>query len=124
MPKIRINSVQCTTPDEIDKDEMYLKKDGKKIWPPGELYHRVDTGDVEQVGLELEVEEGWNEIELWDFDFVSLNDRLGVFKFKVDDLPVAAEVIENAFIGAFIILVTLHATAEAGLDDRVIERQL
>lgn len=85
MAKIRINSVQCTTPDEIDKDEMYLKMGGEKIWPQGELYHRVDTGDVEQVGLELEVNEGWNEIELWDFDFVTLNDKLGVFKFKVDD---------------------------------------
>ena len=87
MPKIRIKSVQCTTPDEIDKDEMYLKKDGHKIWPEGERYHRVDTGDIEQVGLDLEMESGWNEIEVWDYDFVSLNDRLGVFKFKVDEVP-------------------------------------
>jgi len=86
MPQIRINSVQCLTPDEIDKDEMYLKMGGHKIWPPGELYHRVDTGDIEQVGLDLEVSEGWNEIELWDFDFASKNDKLGVFKFNVDDL--------------------------------------
>ena len=87
MPKIRITSVQCLTPDEIDKDEMYLKKDGHKIWPAGELYHRVDTGDIELVGLDLEVEKGWNEIELWDFDFISLNDKLGVFKFNVDADP-------------------------------------
>lgn len=87
MIKIRINSVQCTTPDEIDKDEMYLKMGGKKIWPPGELYHRVDTGDVEQVDLIMDVPEGWNEIELWDYDFISLNDKLGVFKFKVDNTP-------------------------------------
>lgn len=87
MPKIRIKSVQCTTPDEIDKDEMYLKMNGEKIWPEGERYHRVDTGDVEEVNLELDVKEGWNEIEVWDFDFVSANDLLGVFKFKVDDTP-------------------------------------
>ncbi|MEP1095289.1 MAG: hypothetical protein ABJG78_09275 [Cyclobacteriaceae bacterium] len=87
MPKIIITSVQCTTPDEIDKDEMYLKFDGHKIWPEGEKYHRVDTGDVEEIHKELEVAEGWNEIELWDYDFVSLNDLLGVFKFKVDDTP-------------------------------------
>ena len=67
MPKIKINSVQCITPDEIDKDEMYLKKDGKKIWPEGEMYHRVDTGDREIVNLELDVPNGWNEIEVWDF---------------------------------------------------------
>ncbi|NQZ77027.1 MAG: hypothetical protein HRT61_13130 [Ekhidna sp.] len=87
MPKIRIKSVQCTTPDEIDKDEMYLKMDGKKIWPEGERYHRVDTGDVSSVNLDLEVKEGWNEIEVWDFDFVSANNLLGVFKFKVDLTP-------------------------------------
>ncbi|MEO9872267.1 hypothetical protein [Ekhidna sp.] len=85
MPKIRIKSVQCTTPDEIDKDEMYLKMDGHKIWPEGERYHRVDTGDVEHINMDFEVSEGWNEIELWDYDFVTLNDKLGVFKFKVDD---------------------------------------
>ncbi|MEM6376840.1 MAG: hypothetical protein AAF705_01430 [Bacteroidota bacterium] len=79
--------MQCTTPDEIDKDEMYLKKEGQKIWPEGERYHRVDTGDVKEVGLTLSVEEGWNEIELWDYDFISANDLLGVFKFKVDDTP-------------------------------------
>ena len=51
MPKIKIVSVQCTTPDEIDKDEMYLKMNGEKICPDGERYHRVDTGDVEEVDM-------------------------------------------------------------------------
>lgn len=87
MPKIRVKSVQCTTPDEIDKDEMYLKMDGKKIWPEGSWYHRVDTGDLAAVDIDLDVAEGWQEIELWDFDFISLNDKLGVFKFKVDAMP-------------------------------------
>lgn len=87
MPKIRLNAVHCTLPDEIDKDEMYLKYKGEKIWPKGSIYYRVDTGDVAQVGLTMEVEEGWNEIELWDFDFLSRNDFLGKFRFKVDDEP-------------------------------------
>lgn len=87
MPVIKINSVQCVTPDEVDKDEMYLKKDGKKIWPEGEKYHRVDTGDREIINMELEVSDGWNEIEVWDFDYASLNDLLGVFKFNVDASP-------------------------------------
>ncbi|MEP4533208.1 MAG: hypothetical protein ABJ004_08980 [Cyclobacteriaceae bacterium] len=87
MPKIRLISVECTTPDEVDKDEMYLKKDGEKIWPEGEKYHRLDTGDKVEINLELDVPEGWNEVELWDFDFVSRNDLLGVFKFKVDGKP-------------------------------------
>ncbi|MEM6642232.1 MAG: hypothetical protein AAF616_04560 [Bacteroidota bacterium] len=85
--KIRINAVQCTTPDEIDKDELYLKMHGQKIWPEGQIYHRVDTGDKVDVGLILEVTEGWNEIEVWDFDFISRNDLLGAFRFNVNTVP-------------------------------------
>lgn len=87
MPKIRLNRVKCTLPDEIDKDEMYLKHAGKKIWPKGSMYYRLDTGDIVPIELTMEVEEGWTEIELWDFDYLSLNDFLGTFKFKVDDSP-------------------------------------
>ena len=87
MPKIRLNKIHCKLPDEIDKDEMYLKFDGKKIWPSGSIYYRVDTGDVVEVNLVLTVAEGWNEVELWDFDFLSRNDFLGTFRFKVDNQP-------------------------------------
>ncbi len=84
VPKLKLLSVVCTTPDEIDKDEMYLVRDGKKIWPEGERYYRLDTGEKVDINLEMEVPEGWCEIELWDFDYMSRNDLLGKFKFKVD----------------------------------------
>ena len=87
MPKIKLNKVHCTLPYEIDKDEMYLKHGGKKIWPKGTIYYRMDTGDLAIVDLTMEVEDGWTEIELWDFDYLSLNDFLGTFRFKVDDDP-------------------------------------
>lgn len=87
MAKIKLNSVHCTLPDEIDKDEMYLRHDGKKIWPKGSIYYRVDTGDVAPVELTMDVKEGWTEIELWDFDYLSRNDFLGTFRFKVDEEP-------------------------------------
>ena len=86
MIAVRIKSVQCTTPDEIDKDELYLKMNGKKIWPEGEIYHRVDTGDKVEVNLDLLLSVGWNEIEVWDFDYLSKNDLLGVFKFNITDV--------------------------------------
>ena len=82
---IRLISIDCKLPDEIDKDEMYLKYKGKKIWPSGIIYYRVDTGDTAPVNLTMEVPEGWNEIELWDFDYLSRNDFLGIFRFNVDD---------------------------------------
>ncbi|MEL6562296.1 MAG: hypothetical protein AAFQ94_29255 [Bacteroidota bacterium] len=87
MPRIRLNKVHCRLPDEIDKDEIYLKFNSNKIWPKGQFYHRVDTGDVAPIGVELDVAEGWNEVELWDFDFLSRNDFLGKFRFKVDETP-------------------------------------
>jgi hypothetical protein len=31
MPKIKLNSLKCTIPDELDKDEIYLKMNGEKI---------------------------------------------------------------------------------------------
>lgn len=85
--KIKLNRVHCTLPDEIDKDEMYLKYKGEKIWPKGYIYYRVDTGDIAPINVTLEVEEGWNEIELWDFDYLSRNDFLGTFRFFVNDDP-------------------------------------
>ncbi|MGB3466950.1 MAG: hypothetical protein WBA74_16845 [Cyclobacteriaceae bacterium] len=85
MARIKIHNIKCKLPDEIDKDEIYLKHNGKKIWPSGAIYHRLDTGDLAEVDLVLEVGNGWVEIELWDFDFLSRNDHLGRFRFKVDD---------------------------------------
>ncbi|WP_258104436.1 hypothetical protein [Marinoscillum sp. MHG1-6] len=107
MPKIRLTSVQCTTPDEIDKDEMYLKMNGKKIWPEGDSFYRLDTGDKVELGLEIEVQEGWNEIELWDYDYVSLNDLLGVFKFTVDSnlgqYSTSMEILEKDSTASYIL---------------------
>lgn len=83
--RIKIHHIKCNLPDEIDKDEVYLKYKGEKIWPSGAIYHRLDTGDLVEVNLELEVEKGWVVVELWDFDFLSRNDLLGKFEFKVDE---------------------------------------
>ena len=85
--RIQLINVHCILPDEIDMDELYLKHAGKKIWPKGSIYYRVDSGDTAPLNLIMELEEGWNEIELWDFDYLSRNDFLGTFKFKVDNTP-------------------------------------
>lgn len=84
MAKLFLKSVQCIVPDEIDKDEMYLKFNGEKIWPEGARYFRLDSGDHVAIDLTVEVPEGWVEIELWDFDYLSKNDFLGKFRFLVD----------------------------------------
>ena len=107
MPKIFLRSVKCTVPDESDKDEMYLKMNGEKIWPPQGRYHRLDTGDEVEIGLKLDVPEGWAAIELWDYDFISRNDLLGVFKFNVDntqgEYSTSMEVLEKNSPASYIL---------------------
>ncbi|MCP4459055.1 MAG: hypothetical protein GY816_13685 [Cytophagales bacterium] len=85
MPKIKFTSIKCSVPDEIDKDEMYLKYNGEKIWPEGTKFFRVDVDDEVDMDLTMEVPAGQVVIELWDYDYVSLNDHLGSFTFTVDD---------------------------------------
>ncbi len=75
----------CILNDEIDKDEVYLKLKGKKIWPSGSAYKSIDSGERTPVDIDFEHEEGEMDIELWDFDYMSRNDHLGTFTMKVDD---------------------------------------
>ncbi|MEQ8241551.1 MAG: hypothetical protein RIA69_20225 [Cyclobacteriaceae bacterium] len=108
MPQIKLLTIQCTTPDEIDKDETYLKFNDEKIWPAETRYHRLDTGDKVDLNITLEAPEGWNTIELWDFDYMSFNDHLGDFKFKVDSqsgqYSTSMELVEKGSTASYILL--------------------
>ncbi len=84
MTKIRLIKIKCAVPDESDKDEMYLKYGDKQIWPTAHRFFRMDVDDEVKINLELQVALGWVAIELWDFDYLSANDHLGTFNFKVD----------------------------------------
>ena len=85
MPTINLKTIMCILSDEIDKDEVYLKMKGKKIWPKGKIYKALDSGEKNPLDIEFEHEEGEIVIELWDYDFLSRNDLLGTFTMKVDD---------------------------------------
>lgn len=84
MPQIRILTIKCNVPDEVDMDEMYLKYEDEKFWPAEELYYRMDVDDLAVINHVLDVKPGWNNIELWDHDFVTANDHLGDFKINVE----------------------------------------
>jgi len=87
MATIKLRNINCMVPDEIDKDEMFLKFKGKKIWPTDHKYFRIQSNEAADVQHTMDVQEGWVEIELWDYDLTSFNDLLGTFRLKVDDHP-------------------------------------
>lgn len=83
---IKIISLHCTLNDEVDKDEVFLKYEGKKIWPSVGAYKSINSGEKKEVAKEF-VHKADHDmiIELWDFDFLSKNDLLGTFTMKVEE---------------------------------------
>ena len=95
---IRILNLNCYTTGESGDDEVFLKLGGKKIWPVKGKYKSMKTEKVE-VRVEVpDLDQGsMIEIELWDYDLLSPNDKLGVFKLQADRQggPFTAEMIKN-----------------------------
>lgn len=83
--QIKLLSLHCTLNDEVDKDEVFLKYEGKKIWPLGP-YKSINSGDKIKIEKEFtHIADHDMVIELWDFDFLSKNDLLGTFTVKLED---------------------------------------
>lgn len=83
MPILKLSSITCMVPDESDKDELYLKLNGRKIWPKKSKYHRIDTDETVKINMRFRVTEGRIALEVWDYDLASKDDHLGTFFFAV-----------------------------------------
>jgi hypothetical protein len=86
MPKVRLSSLYSILNDEIDRDELYLKFNGKKIWPENKKY--ISVGSDEKVDVDVTLDVPANEqliLELWDHDTFSRNDHLGSFHMIPDE---------------------------------------
>lgn len=63
--------------DESDGDEVYIKSDGKKVWPVDAKYLLIGEENT-LVGLEIILRKGGSlEIEICDYDLLSADDHLG-----------------------------------------------
>ena len=101
MGKIKLKSITCHQPSETDKDEIFLKYQGKKIWPESSKFMRIDTNETLSINLTIDATTIWMEIELWEYNYLSRNDLLGDFVFKssnyageyTNDLKVTEEFI-------------------------------
>ena len=75
--KLKILSLKCYLPDEADGDEVFLKSEGKKIWPVDAKY-TMAKDEITPIGLEFIIQKGdVISYELWDHDKLSANDHLG-----------------------------------------------
>ena len=94
----RLNFLNCIINDEKGFDDVFLKVNGKKIWPKKKKQQSVPPGptslDVEIHGIEPETH---MEIEIWDYDFISRNDLLGSVKVYIDEPggPYITDMIPN-----------------------------
>jgi hypothetical protein len=84
---LRLDSIIAYMQTESDGDEIFIKHKGEKIVPEQGKFINMTS---EPVPLEVEIpvdkNDHWVELELWDYDNFSPNDRLGRFKLLVDEV--------------------------------------
>lgn len=82
--KLRLLNLKCYLSDESDGDEVFLKSEGKRIWPTETKYKTV-TEETTPLNIEMEIEKGVKiPIDLWDYDALSANDHLGSLVILAD----------------------------------------
>lgn len=83
---IKLHNLLCYLPDE-STDEVYLMFNGNKIWPKDKKFSSMNEGDTVDLKIETSVAKGASiKIELWEFDDLSPDDKLGKFILEADKL--------------------------------------
>lgn len=84
--QLKILKLSCYSQEEADGDEIFLKYNQSKIWPTDSKYVKVKEGDKE-VGHVIErlSKDTSVTIELWDWDLLSPNDKLGEFTLLLNE---------------------------------------
>ncbi|BAY90747.1 MULTISPECIES: hypothetical protein [unclassified Tolypothrix] len=58
-------------------DDLYIKVDSKKIWPNSGKYKEINSQQTKETGYSYQIPENGTTIELWDYDSISSDDKLG-----------------------------------------------
>lgn len=83
---LRLNKIHCYLQDEGDGDELFLKYEGKRIWPSDKKYTKSTPEPIEvKVKIDDLDVHCHLKIELWDYDFFTPNDKLGVFTMQLNE---------------------------------------
>ena len=96
---VKILFLNCFITDEIGFDDIFLMLNNEKIWPPDKRQQSVKPGRT-SIDLEiLNLQKGTRlNIEIWDYDIISSNDKLGIFPIHIDEPggPFVTDMIANS----------------------------
>jgi len=85
MHSIKLLTLNCHVSDEDSLDEVYLMYKDDRIWPQNKKFKTVPHGETPlNISIEDPPKGESIEIELWDRDLISSNDKLGVFTLVLD----------------------------------------
>lgn len=85
---VLLTNLHCYMVEEQGSDDIYLKYKGKKIWPKGKKHViSMDTSTKLNLPLKELSDKQQLVIELWDWDLISANDKLGTFTLPVEGVP-------------------------------------
>ena len=71
--------------EESDKDEVFLKHNGKRVWPQKGKYHAIDSNERTPVDVSFDHDTtNGLVVELWDWDLLTPNDLIGTFGMQVN----------------------------------------
>ena len=77
----KLLSISSYHQTEEDGDEIFLKINKKKIWPPKERYQELSGSDPVKIDFTIPISklEGSIEVELWEYDNFLSSSCLGKF---------------------------------------------
>ena len=94
---LRLKKLNCYMSGESDSDEIFIKYNGKKVWPEKKYIKMKDSS--ENLGLDFKIDKGsTHKFEIWDYDLFSPNDLLGTVTVVADSLggPYTADMVKSS----------------------------
>ncbi len=83
---LHIISLNCYRQDESDGDEVFIKYKKERAWPLDSKYKKVTEGNYKANFNIAGINKGEVvELELWDYDLLTANDKLGVFSMLINE---------------------------------------
>jgi hypothetical protein len=83
----RLKTLVAHVQTEADGDELFLKIDGRKIWPSDNRFIRFDNKQSVEVNhlCNLDILGGFLDIELWEYDNILFSSCIGEFVLSLDE---------------------------------------